>query len=120
MSSDYASNTSYKLEFADNANSHDIVLERDQLKIFVDHESAPYLEGIDVGNNTPLIYCHNDLGGAWERDQLGSWVYPCTPGGEEQRRAAFHVGINVVLYAMTGNYKEDLIHAPFIRKRLQR
>ena len=39
---------SYKLEFADNANSHDIVLERDQLKIFVDHESAPYLEGIVI------------------------------------------------------------------------
>jgi len=81
---------------------------------------SPYLEGIDVGDTTPLIYCHNDLGGAWERDQLGNWVYPCTPGGEEQRKDAFHVGINVILYAMTGNYKEDLIHVPFIRKRLQR
>ena len=81
---------------------------------------SPYLEGITMGNMTPLIYSHNDLGGAWERDQLGSWVYPCTPGGEQQRKDAFHVGINLVLYAMTGNYKEDLIHAPFIRKRLQR
>jgi len=81
---------------------------------------SPYLEGIMVGNTTPLIYCHNDLGGAWERDQLGSWVYPCTPGGEQQRKDAFHVGINLILYAMTENYKEDLIHAPFIRKRLQR
>jgi len=81
---------------------------------------SPYLEGITVGNTTPLIYCHNDLGGAWERDQLGSWVYPCTPGGEQQRKDAFHVGINLILYAMTENYKEDLIHVPFIRKRLQR
>ncbi len=81
---------------------------------------SPYLEGIAVDNTTPLIYCHNDLGGAWERDQLGSWVYPCTPGGEQQRKDAFHVGINLILYAMTGRYKEDLIHAPFIRKRLQR
>ena len=81
---------------------------------------SPYLEGITVGNSTPLIYCHNDLGGAWERDQLGSWVYPCTPGGQQQRKDAFHVGINLILYAMTGKYKEDLIHAPFIRKRLQR
>lgn len=81
---------------------------------------SPYLEGITVGKITPLIYCHNDLAGAWERDQLGSWVYPCTPGGEEQRKDSFHVGINLILYAMTGNYKEDLIHAPFIRKRLQR
>jgi hypothetical protein len=80
---------------------------------------SPYLEGITVGDTTPLVYCHNDLAGAWERDQLGSWVHPCTPGGEEQRKDAFHVGINLILYAMTGNYKEDLIHAPFIRKRLQ-
>ena len=42
------------------------------------------------------------------------------PGGEEQRRDAFHVGINVILYAMTENYKEDLIHVPFIRRRLTR
>ncbi len=80
----------------------------------------PYLEGISVGNATPVIYCHNDLGGAWERDQLGNWLNPCTPGGEEQRRDAFHLGINLILYAMTENYKEDLIHVPFIRRRLSR
>ena len=80
----------------------------------------PYLEGINIGNITPFIYCHNDLGGAWERDELGNWVSLCTPGGEEQRKDAFHLGINLILYAMTGNYKEDLIHVPFILKRLTR
>lgn len=79
---------------------------------------SPYLEGINIGSATPVICCRNDLGGAWERDQLGNWVNPCTPGGEEQRREAFHTGINVILYAMTENYKEDLIHVPFIRRRL--
>jgi len=80
----------------------------------------PYLEGIQLPSFTPVIYCHNDLSGAWERDQLGNWVNPCTPGGDEQRKDAFHLGINVILYAMTENYKEDLIHVPFIRKRLTR
>ena len=80
----------------------------------------PTLEGINVGNSTPVIYCQNDLGGAWERDQLGNWTNPCTPGGEEQRKDAFHLGINLILYAMTENYKDDLIHVPFIRKRLTR
>ena len=41
-------------------------------------------------------------------------------GGEAQRKDAFHLGINLILYAMTENYKEDLIHVPFIRKRLTR
>jgi hypothetical protein len=80
----------------------------------------PYIEGISLGSATPVIYCQNDLGGAWEKDQLGNWVNSCSPGGEEQRRDAFHLGINLILYAMTENYKEDLIHVPFIRRRLSR
>jgi hypothetical protein len=80
----------------------------------------PYVEGINVGPSTPVIYCQNDLGGAWERDQLGNWINSCTPGGEEQRRDAFHLGVNLILYAMTENYKDDLIHVPFIRRRLTR
>src|SRR5262249_40385103 len=27
----------------------------------------PNLEGITIGNSTPVIYCQNDLGGAWEK-----------------------------------------------------
>ena len=80
----------------------------------------PNLEGMTIGNSTSIIYCQNDLSGAWERDQLGKWTSACTPGGETQRRDAFHLGINVILYAMTENYKDDLIHVPFIRRRLTR
>jgi hypothetical protein len=80
----------------------------------------PYVEGINIGSSTPVVYCQNDLGGAWERDQLGNWITPCTPGGEPQRRDAFHLGINLILYAMTENYKDDLIHVPFIQRRLSR
>jgi hypothetical protein len=78
----------------------------------------PYLEGIQVGDRTPLLYCQNGLGAAWERDYLGNWVSPCYPGGEAQRLEAFKLGVNAVLYALTVNYKQDLIHLPFIRKKL--
>lgn len=81
---------------------------------------SPTLEGITLGNSTPVVYCQNNLAGAWERDQLGKWTNACTPGGEAQRKDAFHLGINLILYAMTENYKDDLIHVPFIRKRLTR
>ena len=81
---------------------------------------SPTLDGITIGNSLPVIYCQNDLGGAWERDQTGKWTNACTPGGEAQRRDAFHLGINLILYAMTENYKDDLIHVPFIRRRLTR
>ncbi len=78
----------------------------------------PYLEGVHVGDRTPLLYCQNGLGAAWERDYLGNWVSQCRPGGEAQRLEAFKLGVNCVLYALTVNYKQDLIHIPFIRKKL--
>lgn len=78
----------------------------------------PYLEGIDIGDRTPLLYCQNGLGAAWEQDFLGNWVSTCHPGGEAQRLEAFKLGVNCVLYALTVNYKQDLIHIPFIRKKL--
>lgn len=76
------------------------------------------LEGVRVGIFVPLVYCRNDLGGAWARRPDGEWVEECTPGGEPQRRSAFQLGVNIALYAMTGNYKRDLIHHPFIQRRL--
>ena len=80
---------------------------------------SPFLEGIHVADRTPLIYCRNDLGGAWMRNALGRWSFECVPGGESQRGAAFRLGVNMVLYALTINYKHDQVHAPFIRKRLR-
>jgi hypothetical protein len=78
----------------------------------------PYLEGVHVGDRTPLLYCQNGLGAAGERDYLGNWVAHCHPGGEAQRLEAFKLGVNCILYALTVNYKQDLIHIPFIRKKL--
>ena len=41
---------------------------------------------------------------------------PAPPAAKPQRRDAFHLGINLILYAMTENYKEDLdpraVHPP--------
>ena len=35
---------------------------------------------------------------------------PVTPGGETQREMAFRVGVNLVMHALTGNYKDDMVH----------
>lgn len=77
------------------------------------------LEGITFTDEdrTAVIYSRNDLGGAWSEDELGKWEYECVPGGETQREMALRLGVNIVLYAMTGNYKLDQIHEPFIKRR---
>ena len=80
----------------------------------------PFLQGVDVEDVTPAIFCANDLGGAWDGDPLGGYTYPCAPGGERQREMTFRLGVNLVLYALTDNYKKDQVHIPFILKRRKR
>ncbi len=78
----------------------------------------PYLEGITIDNWTPVIYSQNDLAGAWARDRFGKWINECIPGGDGQRSSAFKVGINIIIYSLTADYKKDLLHHPFIKRRL--
>jgi hypothetical protein len=77
----------------------------------------PSLEGITIDTWTPVIYSQNDLSGAWARDRYGKWVNECVPGGEAQRASAFKAGINIIVYCLTSDYKKDLIHHPFIKRR---
>lgn len=79
---------------------------------------SPFLEGVDLDDRTPIIYCRNDLGGAWEKDYLGNWAYECVPGREAQRQDALKMGVNIVLYSLTLTYKQDQIHKPFLRRRI--
>jgi hypothetical protein len=76
-----------------------------------------YLEGVVIDNWTPVIYSQNDLSGAWSRDRSGKWLHECVPGGEAQRLAAFKLGINIIVYSLTADYKKDLVHHPFIKRR---
>jgi hypothetical protein len=59
-----------------------------------------------------------DWAGAWATDSSGVPMFSLSPGGERQREWAYRFGINLVMYALTGNYKSDLVHAPFIQQRL--
>lgn len=79
-----------------------------------------YLEGITLADWTPIVYASNDLGGALERDPFGNYRFDVTPGGEEQRSWATRLAVNLVLYALTVNYKKDQIHVEAILRRRRR
>ncbi|HEY1385068.1 MAG TPA: DUF4159 domain-containing protein, partial [Dongiaceae bacterium] len=49
---------------------------------------------------------------------MGQPLFPVTPGGERQREMAYRFGVNIVMYALTGNYKSDQVHVPAILERL--
>jgi hypothetical protein len=77
-----------------------------------------YIEGMDIGGRTAVLYSQNDLFGSWARDKFGNYFYDCSPGGDSQRFDAQKLLINIVMYSVTGTYKSDTIHRPFIERKL--
>ena len=67
---------------------------------------------------TSIIIGSNAYAAAWAKDISGRSLYPVVPGGERQRELAYRAGINVVMYALTGNYKADQVHVPALLERL--
>ena len=64
-----------------------------------------------------VLFLAHDLGGALARNALGTWELSVEPGGDAQREMAIRFAVNIALYAMTTNYKDDAVHAPFLLKR---
>ncbi len=67
---------------------------------------------------SPVIIGGNDWAGAWAVDAAGRNPFSTIPGGTRQRTLAYRFGVNLVMYALTGNYKGDQVHVPAILERL--
>jgi hypothetical protein len=72
---------------------------------------------MQYGDRIAVVYSRHDLGGAFQRDKLGAWSHAVVPGGAAQRELAIRLGVNLVLYALCTDYKDDQVHAPFIMRR---
>jgi hypothetical protein len=74
----------------------------------------------DRGNDgvSPVIIGSNNWAAAWAVDADGANPYAATPGGERQRLFAYRFGVNLVMYALTGNYKADQVHVPELLRRM--
>ncbi|EHL97911.1 hypothetical protein HMPREF9946_03870, partial [Acetobacteraceae bacterium AT-5844] len=67
---------------------------------------------------SPVIIGGHDWAGAWATDGRGGNPHAVIPGGARQRTLAYRFGVNLVMYALTGNYKGDQVHVPAILERL--
>jgi hypothetical protein len=67
---------------------------------------------------SPIIITGNDLASAWAVGRRGEALYPVTGSDPRQREMALRGGVNIVMYALTGNYKADQVHVPALLERL--
>ena len=84
-------------------------------KIWIESGGGRVNDGV-----TTIVIGANDYVGAWAVDQRGRGLLPVSPGAETQREMAYRVGVNLVMHALTGNYKDDQVHLQDIMQRLRR
>jgi hypothetical protein len=79
-------------------------------------EGPASLEAIVRGGQAQVLFSEHDLGGALARGPTGGWERPVVPGGEAQRERAIRLAVNIAMYALCSNYKDDQVHAPFLMR----
>ena len=69
---------------------------------------------------TPVLIGGNDWAAAWAVTPGGLPMLPVGRGfaGERQRELAYRFGVNLVMHALSGNYKSDQVHVPALLDRL--
>ncbi len=87
-------------------------------QLWVEHNDP---QSASTGNGdgvSSIIIGANDYAAAWALDASGEPLYAVIPGNDRQREMAFRSGVNIVMYALTGNYKADQVHIPALLERL--
>jgi hypothetical protein len=75
------------------------------------------LQTWSVGKRAAVIYSQNDVMGALARDESGNFEFEVSPGGERQREYATRLAINIAMYSLCLDYKDDGVHLLEIMKR---
>ncbi|MEM8820964.1 MAG: DUF4159 domain-containing protein [Pseudomonadota bacterium] len=83
----------------------------------VEDNGLPQFDRVD-DNVSPVVVGSADWASAWAVDERGRPMFSVGRPGDRQREMAIRFGVNLVLYALTGNYKSDQVHAPAVLERL--
>jgi hypothetical protein len=68
---------------------------------------------------SPVVVGSVDWAAAWAVSEGGDFLAPISGAqGYRQREMAYRFGVNLVMYALTGNYKSDQVHVPALLERL--
>jgi hypothetical protein len=87
----------------------------EQIGTAEEEQNRPARSGDGVST---IMITSNDFAGAWAIDENNRSLFATVPASNAQREYAFRVGVNIVMYTMTGNYKADQVHIPALLERL--
>jgi hypothetical protein len=79
--------------------------------------TSAQLDAWMIGKRAAVIYSQNDVMGALARDESGTFEFDVTPGGERQREYATRLAINIAMYSLCLDYKDDGVHILEIMRR---
>ena len=80
-------------------------------------EGVPYLEAIVRGKSAQVVLSSHDLLGALARRKDGNWALQVEPGGFNQREHAVRLAVNLAMYLLCSDYKDDQVHARWLMRR---
>lgn len=78
------------------------------------------LEAIVRGKYAQVFLLRHDLLGALARSRAGGFALDVEPGGNTQREHAIRLAVNIAMYVLCSDYKDDQVHAPWLMRRRAR
>jgi len=75
-----------------------------------------HVDAIVRGRSAQVLFLDVDLLGALSRTGE-SWAFEAEPNGSEQRERAVRLAVNVAMYVLCSDYKDDQVHAEWLMRR---
>jgi len=82
-------------------------------------QGPDHVEAVVRGKNAQVLFLGHDLLGALAR-RGETWRNPMESGGSEARELAVRFAVNLAMYVLCSDYKDDQVHAPFLMRRRHR
>ena len=75
------------------------------------------MEAIFQGKRVQVLFSKHDLLGALARTTGAGWTLDVESGTLRQRELAVRMAINIALYVLCSDYKDDQVHAKALMRR---
>lgn len=77
----------------------------------------PTIDAIVRGKSAQVLFLAHDLLGALARTEDGGYSLETEPSSYEHRQHAIRFAVNIAMYVLCSDYKDDQVHAPFLMRR---